>query len=78
MVGTRWNNRFGHPHPEVIARYRASGAHIVSTAVSGALLWRSDRPRAIAAERCRNAPYWRRHPGAGDGATLSAALLPCD
>lgn len=77
VVGTRWNNRFGHPHPDVIARYRASGAHIVSTAVSGALLWRSDRPHAIVVERCRGSRYWRRYPGADRDATLNTALLPC-
>jgi len=77
IVGTRWNNRFGHPHADVVARYRAAGAHIVSTAVSGALRWRSDRPHLIEAERCRRSPYWRRPADMERHQTLGAALLPC-
>ena len=77
IVGTRWNNRFGHPHPDVVARYRAVGSHIVSTAVAGALRWRSDRPDAIEAERCGGSPYWRRHKGVERREALSAALMPC-
>lgn len=82
VVGTRWNNRFGHPHADVVARYRAGGVHIVSTAVSGALRWRSDRPDVITAARCRSSPYWRRHAwrrhvGTERRQTLRAALLPC-
>ncbi len=54
-VGHR--NRFGHPHPTVAARYRAAGATLLRTDVSGALTfrlgsgdlevqeWRSARPR---------------------------------
>lgn len=77
VVGTRWDNRFGHPHAHVVARYRGAGAHIVSTAVSGALRWRSDRPDLIEAERCRHSSYWRRPAGAARRQTLHAALLPC-
>lgn len=77
VIGTRWDNRFGHPHRDVVARYRAAGAHIVSTAVSGALRWRSDEPGAIEAERCRRSPYWRLQAGTERRQALSAALLPC-
>ena len=65
-------NRFGHPHPAVLARYREAGAQVVSTADAGALRWRSDRPAEIVAARCRQAAYWHR------GASVDAArLLPC-
>ena len=67
-----FGNRFGHPHPAVVARYRAVGAHILTTAVSGGLVWRSDRPWEIAATRCRGAAYWRLA-----GGTDAAHLLPC-
>ena len=77
VIGTRWDNRFGHPHRDVVARYRAAGVHIVSTAVSGALRWRSAEPDAIEAERCRRSPYWRRQAGTERRQALSAALLPC-
>lgn len=66
-----YGNRFGHPHPEVVARYRRVGSHIVTTGVSGALAWRSDRPGDLVAARCRDAPYWQR-------ANVDAArLVPC-
>ncbi len=72
VVANGFGNRFGHPHPTVVARYRAAGAHIVSTAVSGALVWRSDRAATVAASRCRQADYWRLA-----GGTDVARLLPC-
>ena len=72
VVANGFGNRFGHPHPAVVARYRAVGAHIVSTAVSGALVWRSDRPATVTAARCRAAAYWRLA-----GGTDVARLLPC-
>ena len=72
VVSAGWNNRFGHPHPTVLERYQDRGAHIVSTAVSGALRWRSDRADEIVAERCRSSPYWRL--GTPAEARL---LLPC-
>lgn len=71
VVANGFGNRFGHPHPIVVARYRAVGAHIVSTAVSGALVWRSDRPADVAAVRCRGAAYWRL------AGAEAARLLPC-
>ena len=59
-VSAGFGNRFGHPHPNVVERYRDVGSHIVSTAASGALRWRSAQPERI--ERLReNGPYWQRH-----------------
>lgn len=76
VIAAGWDNRFGHPHADVVARYRAHGAHIVSTAVAGELRWRSDRPGAVEAERCRQSPYWRRY--ADDRRReLSASVPPC-
>ena len=59
VVTAGFGNRFGHPHPVVLDRYRDVGAHIVSTAVSGAVRWRSAKPHVVAVERGRDAPYWR-------------------
>ena len=56
-----FGNRFGHPRSTVLERYRDVGAHILSTAASGAVRWSSARPRAVAVERGPEAPYWRRH-----------------
>ena len=59
VVGAGFENRFGHPNPAVLERYRDAGAHILSTADSGELIWRSDDPGVIEAVRCRDALYWR-------------------
>ena len=40
-------NRFGHPHPEVVERYRSIGAHMVTTGDVGAVTWRSERPEIV-------------------------------
>ncbi len=39
------NNRFGHPHPAVVERYRALGAAIFSTAEDGAVFVETDGER---------------------------------
>lgn len=59
VVGAGFENRFGHPNRAVLERYRSTGAHILSTAGSGELIWRSDEPEVIEAVRCSEAPYWR-------------------
>lgn len=35
-------NRYGHPSPQVVARYAALGVHMDATPVCGAWLWQSD------------------------------------
>ncbi|UHQ55777.1 DNA internalization-related competence protein ComEC/Rec2 [Microbulbifer sp. YPW16] len=37
-----FRHHFGHPHPKVVARYRASGARVYNTADSGALFFSWD------------------------------------
>lgn len=55
-----FRHHFGHPDPQVVARYVHSGARVFNTATSGALefTWRADgRPPAIS--RAREAPrFW--------------------
>jgi competence protein ComEC len=63
------DNRFGMPRPEVVARYRESGARVLSTAEGGALSFRLGpgglRLRGV---RRRDQPrYWRERPAAGAG-----------
>ncbi|BBD80550.1 DNA internalization-related competence protein ComEC/Rec2 [Aerosticca soli] len=62
LVSAGWRNRFGHPHPLVVQRYRQAGIELLDTAEDGALAvevppegvprvlrrWRPDTPR-----------YWR-------------------
>lgn len=79
IVAAGWDNHFGHPHPTVVERYRAVGSHVVSTAVSGAVRWRSSRPDSVETLRCRQSPYWRGQP---DGpwrrpSALSRRLADC-
>jgi len=61
IVSAGWRSRYGHPHPEVVARYRDAGAEVVNTAEQGALTidFPADaKPRATA-ERERRRRYWR-------------------
>ncbi|BCX89829.1 competence protein ComEC [Methylomarinovum tepidoasis] len=43
LVSSGHRNRFGFPHPEVVARYRALGAKVLNTAESGAIQVRVGR-----------------------------------
>ncbi|MBB4819492.1 DNA internalization-related competence protein ComEC/Rec2 [Pseudomonas solani] len=52
------HNAFGHPHPTVIARYRAAGAVIHDTAESGALLIRLGEGDEVRGLRTQ-ARFWR-------------------
>lgn len=58
FVSTDRRSRYGHPHPEVIARY--ASAQVWITGRSGALAWQSDNPHAVVAQRQRRSAYWRR------------------
>lgn len=62
VVSAGWHNRFGHPHPAVVARYRDAGVPLANTAEEGAL--RLDFPvgapaHAWPGERKRRRRYWR-------------------
>jgi competence protein ComEC len=37
VVSAGRDNQFGHPHPEVVARYSSAGAHVLSTADLGTI-----------------------------------------
>jgi len=62
IVSAAWRSRFGHPHPDVVARYASAGIPLHGTAESGALAIRFPAdapPRAPVAERARRARHWR-------------------
>jgi competence protein ComEC len=65
IVSAGWRSRYGHPHPEVVARYRDAGVRLDDTAGQGALTieFRADAPPVVTAERERRRRYWR-EPGA--------------
>ncbi len=52
-------NRFGHPHGEVVCRFENVGARLLSTANSGAIVWRSDATADVVQWRARSSPFWR-------------------
>ncbi|MNY30133.1 ComEC family competence protein [compost metagenome] len=53
-----WLNSFGHPHPSVVARYRAAGARLHDTASDGALRIQLGRRVALLGERGESR-FWR-------------------
>ena len=54
LVSAGHRNRFGHPHPDVLARYRAAGAEILDTSRHGAVRLRVEADGTITApERWR-------------------------
>ena len=57
-----YRHRYGHPHPDVVARYRAVGSDLFNTATSGAL--KLDMlPGGMDVVRWRDgAPFWIRGP----------------
>ena len=59
VVSAGYDNRFGHPHPRVVDRYRNGGSHIVSTASAGAVRWRSTDAESVIVQRCAASRYWR-------------------
>ena len=54
-----YRNRYRHPHPSVVERYRAQGAHMLDTATSGAIqLQLSARGVEVNTARDRGRRYW--------------------
>lgn len=62
VVSAGWRNRFGHPRPEVLARYADAHVPVFNTAVEGAipLAFPADAPpRRGLGWRRRQSRYWR-------------------
>jgi competence protein ComEC len=58
VVQSGYRNRFGHPRPEVLARYDARGVVVVQSARCGASTWHSDSPMLVRCEREQQQRYW--------------------
>lgn len=60
---TGYRSRFGHPHPEVLARYRSAGIGVVRTDLDGAVLVvLNGQEVLVGTERARRPRYWRAKP----------------
>lgn len=59
VVSAGYDNRFGHPHRQVMERLRDTGANILNTAHSGTVQWSSANPDSALRARCTGGPYWR-------------------
>jgi len=57
-VQAGYRNRFGHPAPEVLARYRERGVAVVDSAHCGAMQWQSAQPQGMQCERALSRRYW--------------------
>jgi competence protein ComEC len=68
-----YRNRFGHPRPEIVARYAAAGIRAYRTDYDGALTFDfgTGAPLIPSLERERERRYWRDPP-------LHASLQPLD
>jgi competence protein ComEC len=60
-----YRNRFGHPDPEVVARYAERGIELVRTDHAGATQWRfgPDGTMQIRSSRAIAVRYWHNRPG---------------
>ena len=61
VYSSGFQNRYGHPSPEVEQRYRQVGATAFTTAVDGAVRFTltPQRPLQVSAERDRQRRFWR-------------------
>lgn len=64
IVQAGYRNRFGHPDPGVVERYRQAGAQVARTDHAGAIQWRwrPDGAVEIEAWRLQHARYWHNRP----------------
>ena len=58
IVTAGYRSRFGHPHPEVLERYRAAGATVSRTDLDGAVTVVFDSETRVTSERARRGRYW--------------------
>jgi competence protein ComEC len=73
-VQAGYRNRFGHPDPQVLARYVARGVHVVRSDESGAAQWRFRGDGGVDLHRWRASAhrYWHHRPASGAGGAPAA------
>ncbi|HKE46530.1 MAG TPA: DNA internalization-related competence protein ComEC/Rec2, partial [Rhodanobacteraceae bacterium] len=83
VVSAGWHNHYGHPHPDVVARFRDAGACVADTAGQGAVTieFPPDSGPVAHAERDRRRRYWRERSDPSccplGSASQSGAARPC-
>jgi competence protein ComEC len=58
IVPVGYRSRFGHPHPQVLERYRVAGADILRTDLDGAIQLTMGKEISLAGERRTRQRYW--------------------
>lgn len=61
LIQSGYRNRFHHPAPLVLDRYRERGLFWVNSPQCGAATWRSDALHGVRCERVRQRRYWHHH-----------------
>jgi len=59
LVQAGYRNRFGHPAPDALQRYRARQIAVVESSRCGAARWSSSQPGRVACERDTGEHYWQ-------------------
>jgi competence protein ComEC len=62
IVQSGYRNRFGHPAPVVLERYRQRGIDWVNSPDCGAATWRSEEPGSVSCLRQVTRRYWHWNP----------------
>ena len=57
-----YRHRYGHPHPDVVGRYRRAGSELLNTATSGAIYLELTARGAEVTRWRQGAPFWIRPP----------------
>jgi len=58
LVQAGYRNRFGHPAPPVLERYRERGVAVIDSPHCGAVRWRSGEPSQVSCQRQLAPRYW--------------------
>ncbi len=75
IVSAGHGNRFGHPRPDVVQRWRAAPAEVLNTADSGALrLWLGQEGLQVREQRLFERRWWDAAERTRSAAILSAVI----
>lgn len=77
LVQSGYRNPFGHPAPDVLARYRARDLSWVTSPECGAATWCSAHPDVVHCQREEQRRYWHWR-GASDAHAPPAGAAPAD